>query len=229
MVERHLIKMKIKSIFFVLFFAFIFQSTVLSQEENINSAKSSADSGTSQSVKKESDSASVSNRAVSNQEQLAKVENNKQQKPLPSTSETKPSQSDETSPQVQQSESKKEKQVEEKKPSKNVVKKNKSETQKKVEEKPDTENSQNEDLKYDLPQVEEEEVEKNLSLNQDSPKKDNSKNLIWTIISWVLIGLGAIIIMVAIISGFKSSKEGEIYLNSKYSAKKYHNKNNRYK
>ena len=65
-------------IFFVLFFAFIFQSTVLSQEENINSAKSSADSGTSQSVKKESDSASVSNKAVSSQEQSAKVENNKQ-------------------------------------------------------------------------------------------------------------------------------------------------------
>ena len=137
---------------------------------------------------------------------------------MPSTSEIKPSQSDETSPQVQQSESKKEKQVEEKRPSKNVVKKNKSETQKKVEEKPDTENSQNEDSKYDLPQVEEEEVEKNLSLNNDSPKKDNSKNLIWTIFSWILISLGTIIIIIAIVNGFKSSKESEIYLNSKYSA-----------
>lgn len=221
--------MKIKSIFFVLFFAFIFQSTVLSQEENVNSTKSPSENGITQSVKKESDSVSSSNKVANIQEQSRKVENSEQQKPLPETSESKPSKSDETLPQVQQSENRKEKQVTEKKPSKNIVKKNKSGTQKKVEEKPNIESSQNEDSKYDLPQVEEEELEKNLSLNQDAPKKDNSKNLIWTIFSWILISLGTIIIIIAIVNGFKSSKEGEIYLNSKYSAKKYRNKNNRYK
>ena len=112
---------------------------------------------------------------------------------------------------------------------KNIVKKNKSETPKKVEEKSDTEDSKSEDSKYDLPQIEAEKLEENLSLNNDSPKKDNSKNLIWTIFSWILISLGTIIIIIAIVNGFKSSKEGEIYLNSKYSAKKYRNKNNRYK
>lgn len=221
--------MKIKSIFFVLFFAFIFQSTVLSQEENVNSTKSPSENGTTQSVKKESDSISASNKVANIQEQSRKVENSEQQKPLPETSESKPSKSDETSSQVQQSENRKEKQVTEKKPSKNIVKKNKSETPKKEEEKSDSENSQNEDSKYNLPDVKEDEIEKNLSLNNDSPKKDNSKNLIWTIFSWILISLGTIIIIIAIVNGFKSSKEGEIYLNSKYSAKKYRNKNNRYK
>ena len=228
-IERRLIKMKIKKIFFALFFAFVFQSVVFAQEENTDSSKTSSASS-SQELKKESTLESSKNQTTNNQEQSSKT--NEQQKTTAATSSSKQntqSKSSENSSKTEQSPPEKTEEVPEKKPTKTTSKKSKTENQEKEEEKSDSENSQNEDSKYNLPDVKEDEIEKNLSLNNDSPKKDNSKNLIWTIFSWVLISLGTIIIIIAIVNGFKSSKEGEIYLNSKYSAKKYRNKNNRYK